>query len=164
MAAHAYMPPCRSMTSLIVLFCHPRNSHTTWTTLRACLSSKDFHKLFLPLSTTYSRTSSNPPSAPSFSFSPSGSPAELRDALAIHYTFVAMIPIHRPTINEPANTISHPMTELPLDVLSSICWSLLLRGEIRFPGSTMTSISRRLPSHLPSLGRSVSPLRRQRAT
>jgi hypothetical protein len=64
------------------------------TFLRACLSSKDLYKVFFPLSITYSRTSSDPPPAPSLSFSLSGSPAELRSALAIHYIFVARIQIH----------------------------------------------------------------------
>ena len=66
--------------------------------------------------------------------------------------------------------ISHPMTELPLpDVLSPIWSSLLPRGAVRFLGSITTSLfrpyltARRLPSHLPRLGRSLPPpLQRQR--
>jgi hypothetical protein len=49
---------------------------------------------YLTLSIAYPRTSSDPPPAPSLSFSPSGSPVGLHDALAIYYTFLAEIPIH----------------------------------------------------------------------
>jgi hypothetical protein len=54
--------------------------------------------------TRISRTSSDPPPAPSLSFSPSGSPVGLHNALAIYYTFVAGIPIYSPTITGHANT------------------------------------------------------------
>jgi hypothetical protein len=49
---------------------------------------------FLTLSIAYPRTSSDLPATPSLSFSPSGSPVGLHDALSIYYTFVAEIPIH----------------------------------------------------------------------
>jgi hypothetical protein len=59
-------------------------------------------------------------------------------------------------------TISHPMTELPPDVLSLICSSLFPWGAVHFSESTTTALShpsltaRRLPSHLLRRGRSVS--------
>jgi hypothetical protein len=58
--------------------------------------------------------------------------------------------------------ISHPMTELPPDVLPPICSSLLPCGALRFPESTTTSVphpsltARQLLLHLPRLGRSIS--------
>jgi hypothetical protein len=48
----------------------------------------------LTLSVAYSRASSDHPPAPSLSFSLSGSPVKLYDALTIHCTFAAMIPIY----------------------------------------------------------------------
>jgi hypothetical protein len=71
-------------------------------------------------------------------------------------------PIDLPSPGMQIPTISHPMTELPPDVLSLICSSLLPRGGVPFPESTTTSLflpsltARRLPSHLPRLGRGVS--------
>jgi hypothetical protein len=65
---------------------------------------KSLSQGFLTLSIAYPRTSSDPPPASSLSFSPSGSPVGLHDALAIYYTFVAEIPMHCPTITGHANT------------------------------------------------------------